>query len=152
MRRSTLLSGLIALALAACSDGTAPDIAHTTFASSLNVDLSSMTQTASGLYYKDLVTGTGGVVATGQQVAIHYVGNLPNGTQFDANTAPTAPFSFRLGTGQVIAGFDQGVAGMRVGGRRQLIIPPALGYGAQTVGSIPPNSILVFTVDVVSAQ
>ena len=152
MRPSFRFPGFVLLALAGCSDGTAPEIATTTFAPSLNIDLPSMTKTATGLYYKDLVTGQGPLVANGQQVGIHYVGNLPNGTQFDANNAPTAPFSFKLGTGQVIAGFDQGVAGMRVGGRRQMILPPNLGYGAQAVGSIPRNSILVFTVDVVSAQ
>lgn len=138
------------LALAGCVGPT--DIEDTTFAASLNIDLSTMTKTPTGLYYKDLVNGNGAVVVNGQTVAIHYVGNLPNGTQFDANNPPTMPFTFKLGAGEVIAGFDQGVAGMHVGGRRQMILPPTLGYGAQVAGSIPPNSILVFTVDVVSAQ
>ena len=150
MRHSFLIPGLVLLALAGCVDPT--DIEHTTFATSLNIDLSTMTQTPTGLYYKDLVVGNGALVVNGQTLAIHYVGNLPNGTQFDANNPPAMPFTFKLGAGEVIAGFDQGVAGMHVGGRRQMILPPNLGYGAQVVGSIPPNSILVFTVDVVSAQ
>ena len=152
MRQPLIALGLLACAAASCSTGTEPDIATTVFAPSLGVDLASMTRTSTGLYYKDLVVGNGPVVASGQQVAIHYVGNFPNGLQFDANGPAETPFSFRLGTGQVIAGFDQGVAGMRVTGRRQIIIPPALGYGSQATGSIPPNSILVFTIDVVSAQ
>jgi len=145
---------LIALALtgvlAGCEMATEPKISETTFAASLNVDLSTMTVTSTGLYYKDLIVGTGAATVSGQPVSIHYVGNLPGGLQFDANTAPATPFKFTLGVGQVIAGFDQGVTGMNVGGRRQVIIPASLAYGHQAVGNIPANSILVFTIDVVS--
>lgn len=148
--RKSLVRGLLVLALAGCVDPLT--IEETTFAPSLNINLSTMTKTPTGLYYKDLVVGNGALVANGQTLAIHYVGNLPDGTQFDANNPPTMPFTFKVGAGEVIAGFDQGVVGMRVSGRRQLILPPTLGYGAQVVGNIPPNSILVFTVDVVSAQ
>jgi peptidylprolyl isomerase len=152
MRYLTMLFGLATLGFAACGDATAPVIAETTFAPALGVDLATMTQTQTGLYYKDLLVGSGAVVASGQQVSVRYVGNLPNGTQFDANPAPQPLLVFRLGAGAVIAGFDQGVAGMRIGGRRQLIIPPALGYGNEASGPIPKNSILVFTVEVISAQ
>jgi FKBP-type peptidyl-prolyl cis-trans isomerase len=152
MRSATLCLTLGLLVVGGCNDGTAPSIAETTFASSLNVDLATMTQTPTGLYYKDLVVGSGALVSAGQQISIRYVGNLPNGTQFDANAAPQAPFTFRLGSGTVIAGFDQGVSGMRIGGRRQLIIPPSLGYGNERVGPIPANSILVFSIEVVGAQ
>lgn len=152
MRQTSLLLGLVTLAVASCGDGTGPDIAHTTFASALSVDLPTMTQTASGLYYKDLTVGNGALVATGQQVSIHYTGNLPSGTLFDANTAANVPLTFQLGAGQVIRGFDEGVGGMRVGGRRQVIIPPDLGYGSRAVSGIPANSILVFTIEVVGAQ
>ena len=143
-----------AVALSGCGDKLTglPDIATTTFAPALGVNLATMTLTSSGLYYKDLAVGAGLLLSAGQQVSIHYAGNLANGTQFDANGPAATPFKFTLGAGQVIQGFDQGVAGMHVGGKRQLVIPPGLGYGAQANGPIPANSILVFTIDVVSAQ
>jgi FKBP-type peptidyl-prolyl cis-trans isomerase len=107
----------------------------------------------SGLYVRDLTPGTGAAVAGGAQLAMHYTGWLADGTQFDSNQGSTAPFTFRYGSGQVIAGWDQGLDGMKVGGSRQLIIPPALGYGSRGAGgAIPPNAILVFNVTVVSAQ
>jgi FKBP-type peptidyl-prolyl cis-trans isomerase FkpA len=142
-------------ALLSCkSDGspTAPTIESTTFAPSLGVDLSASTKTSTGLYYRDLITGTGATAASGHSLSVHYTGWLANGTQFDTNVAPTTPFPLTLGIGQVIAGWDQGLVGMKVGGRRQLIIPPSLGYGSNPNGTIPANSILVFTVDLVSTQ
>ncbi len=150
VRRAAWLAPLALLV--ACSSATAPDITTTTFAASLGVDLAAMTRTNSGLYYRDVTVGTGALVAAGQQVAVHYIGNLPNGNTFDVNDINDTPFAFVLGAGQVIPGFDEGVAGMHVGGRRQIIIPPNLGYGSQAAQGIPGNSILVFTVDVVSAQ
>ena len=151
MRYSYLLLLLVSLVVPACKDDV-PEISSTTFAASLGVDLTTFTKTPSGLYYRDVTVGAGAVVANGQLVGIHYVGALPNGTQFDANVAPATPFSFRLGTRAVIKGFDEGVAGMLVGGRRVLLVPPSLGYGAEAVGSIPKNSILWFDVQVVSAS
>lgn len=154
------LALLSALTLAACSgsadrkpaDGVARDIASTSFAPSLGVQLDSMTATPRGAYTRDLVVGTGDPVGSGQQVAIHYQGSLANGQQFDANGPADAPFEFRLGAGEVVPGFEEGVTGMRVGGRRQVIIPPALGYGAAANGPIPANSILVFTIELVSVK
>ena len=131
---------------------TAGPIGSTTFAPALAVDLHAMTRTPSGLYLRDLAAGTGPAVQAGQLVEVHYAGSLPNGTQFDANGPADRPFAFHPGRGEVIRGWDEGVVGMRVGGRRQLVIPPALGYGAQGTGPIPPNAILVFTVEVVRAQ
>lgn len=93
------------------------------------------------LVVEDLVIGTGATAASGDTVTVTYVGTLTNGTQFDAGT-----FSFRLGANQVIAGFDQGITGMRVGGKRRLTIPPNLGYGSQANGPIPGNSTLKFDV------
>jgi len=151
MRPSCLLLALLTLAVPACKDDV-PDITTTTFAASLGVDLAAFTKTSSGLYYRDVTVGTGALVASGQLVAVHYTGALPNGTQFDANVAPATPFSFRLGTGAVIQGFDEGVSGMHVGGRRILLIPPSLGYGSKAVGSIPKNSILWFDIQVASAS
>ncbi len=151
--RATLLAALL---VTACSSEDAsvtgsPVIEKATFAASLNVDLATSSKLPSGMYIKDITIGTGAPVAAGQTLSMRYTGWLPNGTQFDA-TGNGAPFQFRLGAGQVIAGWDQGVAGMKVGGKRQLIITPALGYGSANVGPIPANSILVFTVEVVAAQ
>jgi FKBP-type peptidyl-prolyl cis-trans isomerase FkpA len=94
---------------------------------------------------EDVVIGTGATAVSGDTVTVTYVGTFTNGTQFDAGT-----FSFRLGANQVIAGFDQGVVGMRVGGRRRLTIPPSLGYGSQANGSIPANSTLKFDITLVA--
>ena len=99
---------------------------------------------------EDLVVGTGATAAVGDTVTVNYVGTLTNGTKFDSSYDRGQTFSFRVGTGQVIAGWDQGVPGMKVGGKRRLTIPPSLGYGSQARGSIPANSTLLFDVDLVS--
>lgn len=154
MRRMflALLCALSLLASACDSSPTEPDIESTRFAAALGVDLSLMTKTASGLYYRDLAVGTGALVQPGQTVAVYYRGWFSNGTLFDQRVAGQAPFSFTLGAGQVISGWDEGVQGMHVGGRRQLVVPPKLGYGPVQYGPIPGNSILVFEVSVVSAS
>lgn len=104
------------------------------------------------LVVKDLKTGTGAAAKSGDKVSVQYIGVLyDNGTKFDASYDRGQPFSFTLGGGQVIQGWDQGVAGMKVGGRRELIIPPGLAYGAQgQPPTIPPNATLVFVIDLVS--
>jgi peptidylprolyl isomerase len=145
------------LTLTACGPeapiNNSPDsIATATFADSLDLDLAGSTRNEAGLYWRDLVVGEGDTVKSGQVVEVSYDGRLPDGSQFDA-TKPGDPFSFRAGVGQVIAGWDQGVVGMRVGGKRQLIIPATLGYGASGAGGvIPPNAVLVFTVEVHAAR
>lgn len=106
------------------------------------------TTTASGLQYWDIVVGTGATAAPGNTVKVHYSGFLTNGTKFDSSRDRGEPFSFPLGAGQVIKGWDEGVAGMKVGGQRQLRIPPQLGYGAAGAGGvIPPNATLIFDVE-----
>ena len=100
----------------------------------------------SNLVAVDLIVGSGAAVATGDTVTVHYVGTLTNGTKFDSSYDRGQPFSFRVGAGQVIAGWDQGLVGMRVGGKRKLVIGSALAYQNQRTGSIPPNSTLVFDV------
>lgn len=104
------------------------------------------------LVVKDLKTGTGAEAKSGDQVSVQYIGVLyDNGSKFDSSYDHGQPFSFKLGGGQVIPGWDQGVAGMKVGGRRELIIPPDLAYGAQgQPPTIPPNATLVFVIDLVS--
>jgi FKBP-type peptidyl-prolyl cis-trans isomerase len=102
------------------------------------------------LTMQEVTVGTGAEAKAGDTVTVNYIGQLPDGTVFDAS-ANHGPFSFTLGAGQVIPGWDQGVAGMKVGGTRILVIPPALAYGSQAVGNvIPANATLVFQVELVS--
>src|SRR5262245_9244361 len=109
--------------------------------------------TPSGLKYVDLKPGEGDEAKSGQIVEVHYTGWLTNGTKFDSSLDRRQPFAFRLGAGQVIKGWDQGVAGMKVGGKRKLTIPPGLAYGSQAVGGvIPPNSTLVFEVELLGVK
>lgn len=127
-------------------------IDQTPFSPTLNVDLAASTKTASGLYYRDVVVGTGQEVVAGTRVGVLYAGALPTGEPFDQRVQGEEPFSFTVGAGQVVAGWEEGVVGMRVGGKRQLIVPYTLGYGTNGRGPIPPFATMVFTVDVVSAQ
>jgi FKBP-type peptidyl-prolyl cis-trans isomerase len=100
----------------------------------------------------DEVVGTGAEAVTGKNVTVNYIGTLTNGTKFDSSFDRNQPFSFQLGGGQVIKGWDQGVVGMKVGGKRKLVIPPSLGYGNQANSSIPANSTLIFEITLVSVQ
>lgn len=109
--------------------------------------------TPSGLKYVELKEGTGATPQPGQTVEVHYVGTLENGTQFDSSRDRGQPFSFKIGVGQVIKGWDEGLSTMKVGGRRQLIIPPELGYGARGAGGvIPPNATLLFDVELLGVK
>lgn len=114
-------------------------------------------RTKSGLAYKDVVVGKGKIAKVGDMVLVDYTGWLDEGTKkgkkFDSSHDRSQPFSFALGTGKVIKGWDEGVAGMKVGGKRILYIPPALGYGARGSGaSIPPNADLMFEVDLLEVK
>jgi len=164
MRLTRLLAPVVALALsgalAACgtSDPVSPPalndtgvVETTTFAPGFGIDLSATgwTHTANGLYYRTVIAAGAGAdtVAAGDQVTVNYAVYLVNGLQIDGGT-----FSFIPGHNDVIPGVDQGVTGMQVGERRLLLIPASLGYGAAGQGSVPPNSTLVFLVEVVAAN
>jgi FKBP-type peptidyl-prolyl cis-trans isomerase len=151
--RRLAAAALAIAALAACRDVTVPleDPAATSYAPSLNVNLSApgVVRTASGLYYQDVAVGSGEVADSGKTIRVYYAGWLTNGRQFDGNRDDARPRDFVLGVGALIRGWDEGLRGMRVGGRRRLIVPPALGYGARTSGQIPAGSVLVFEIDLI---
>jgi len=134
--------------LTAEREAPAPAPIATVYAPELNVDLERMEETDTGLYYEVLSLGSGDLVEPGDTAVVHYTGWLPDGTKFDSSRDRGEPFSFPVGGGQVIAGWDQGVSGMAVGETRKLVIPPHLGYGAAGAGGvIPPNATLVFDIE-----
>jgi FKBP-type peptidyl-prolyl cis-trans isomerase FkpA len=153
-----LFAALATLGLAACS-ASEVDQSHlpperrveTRYAAGLRVDLSSMEARPSGLYVQDLVVGEGMRADSGDIAKVYYAGWLPSGMEFDARREG-APLEVALGYGRVIAGWDQGVVGMRAGGRRRLVVPPALAYGTEGRGRIPRNSTLVFEVELVEVE
>jgi len=108
-------------------------------------------KTPSGLTIEDLIVGTGDTAASGQRVSVHYTGWTTDGKKFDSSKDRGQPFMFSLGEGEVIRGWDEGVAGMKVGGKRKLTIPPELGYGSRGAGRvIPPNATLLFEVELLA--
>ncbi len=111
-------------------------------------------QMENGLKIQDLKVGTGSEAKAGDTISVNYVGSLENGTVFDASANHGGPATFQIGVGQLIKGWDIGIPGMKIGGKRKLTVPPSLGYGSQNVGNglIPPNSTLIFEVELVAVQ
>ena len=120
------------------------------FAAALEVDLPASKRVAKGLYARDVAVGDGRVAGRGDELTVRYAGWLPDGRAFTTPSEP--PAAFKLGAGTVIAGWERGLSGMRVGGRRQLVIAPELGYGRKQSGPIPPNSVLVFDIELISVR
>jgi FKBP-type peptidyl-prolyl cis-trans isomerase FkpA len=164
--RSVLPVFLAGLVIVACGDAAPEDAATdgtpdpaltssevtTTYAPVLGVDLSRMTRHESGLYTEDLELGAGDQANSGDSIVVHYTGWLPDGFRFDSSVGAD-PYTLAIGTGEVIRGWDEGIPGMRVGGKRRLVIPPALAYGAGGVGDvIPPGATLVFDVELVEIR
>jgi FKBP-type peptidyl-prolyl cis-trans isomerase len=149
MRRFSVLSFLTLLA--AC--GSRGDAGSSGFSAELGVDTTKMTKAPSGLWYSDVAAGQGTVAEPGRTVHVHYTGWLPDGKKFDSSRDRNEPFAFTLGAGQVITGWDEGVKGMKVGGRRKLVLPPQLAYGeAGAPPDIPPGATLVFDVEVLDVK
>lgn len=151
------LAASIALLFAAgCQDLTVGDPgapsnpATETYAASLGVNIAAMTRRSNDLYIQDITVGTGPEATTGRILRVTYSGYLVNGTRFDSNVGTGSTFAVRLGDGRVIDGWELGLTGMRVGGKRKLVIGSALGYGPGGSGSIPGNATLVFDVELVS--
>ena len=149
------LSIFLALTLFAChkpsnEKGKAMEDTHTeTFQKSI---VDQEITTASGLKYIDEMIGTGSVPKAGDKVKVHYTGTLEDGTKFDSSRDRNKPFEFTLGVGQVIKGWDEGLFTMKPGGKRKLIIPSELGYGSRSAGNIPPNSTLIFAVELIEVM
>ena len=120
------------------------------FAPSLEVDLAASKRVTNGLHYCDIIVGTGAWAHRGNEVTVRYVGALADGRAF--TSLNESPVKFTLGAGEVIQGWERGITGMRAGGRRQIVVAPSLGYGNKQTGPIPPNSVLVFDIEVISVR
>lgn len=152
-RLAVALGLLVLVASVACgsTEPTATPIEQTTFADSLKINLAQYTRLSSGMYLRDSVAGTGATLASGKKVTVRYTGFFPGGKVFDSKLSPES-ITFQLGAGAVIAGWDEGIPGMKVGGKRMLIIPPELGYGATGRGPVPPYAVMLFLVEAVGVQ
>ena len=147
---SVAVIGLIVGAVMVLSGGAAGP--NNSAANSPSPTVAASTAPAGKLESTDEVVGTGDEAVAGKTVSVNYLGTLTDGTKFDSSYDRNQPFEFRLGAGEVIKGWDEGVAGMKVGGKRKLVIPPDLGYGAQANGKIPANSTLVFEVELLAVK
>lgn len=137
---------------AAANPAATSPVAPTVAAQGQNGTTQGAVTTQTGLQYIDEVVGTGAQPQKGQTVVVNYTGYLDDGTVFDSSVQRNQPYSFVLGTGAVIAGWDEGIASMKAGGKRKLIIPPSLAYGSQGQGAIPPNARLTFEVELLEVK
>lgn len=162
--RSFLVLALLALALAGCQK-TQSDATSATPTAGAPTGMSGAATTTppsaattkevtmpTGLKYEDVVVGTGAEAQKGKRVSVHYTGRLQDGTKFDSSLDRGEPYTFVLGSGSVIQGWDEGLVGMKVGGKRKLTIPPSMGYGPSGMGPIPPNATLLFDCELMDVQ
>lgn len=150
--KTQILSLIAALTLIACTSSESPTARPAISEPASPVSTAPRT-TASGLIIETQATGNGPIAKSGDKVSVHYTGWLTNGTKFDSSRDRNEPFNFRLGAGQVIPGWDEGVAGMQPGGKRRLTVPAHLAYGARGAGGvIPPNAVLIFDVELLAIQ
>ena len=141
LRRTCGVASALTLAIAACGGSPlGPDPTDAEFDASLGIDLAAMTETASGLFVLDVVVGTGAIAAAGDTATVAYEVWLADATPIDSGPG----FKFLVGGGAVIAGFDEGVTGMRVGGERTIVIPASLGYGSDGYSTVPGDAVLVY--------
>ena len=149
---STMTVGLLFLAIGCGDDDPAgpKDPTELDFAAELGVDLNQMTKTSSGLYWQDLVVGDGEEAQASSTVTVHYTGWLHSGAKFDSSHDRGQPSTFSLDN--LIAGWKEGIPGMKVGGTRKLVVPPSLGYGSNGQGSIPGNATLVFDIELLGVS
>jgi FKBP-type peptidyl-prolyl cis-trans isomerase FkpA len=157
MKRAMMALGAVMLAAAVACDtgadeGPAEEQVAREYAPELNVDLDRMERADGGLYYEDVVEGTGEEAESGRTVVVHYTGWLPDGTQFDSSRDRAQPFETMIGMGHVIRGWDEGIPGMREGGQRRLVIPYGMAYGPAGRGAIPPEATLVFDVELLEVR
>ncbi len=147
-----LIIGIILLGIASFFIFRAPDAMQPAKQVESTKNTTMNSNDVKGLKIEDIKVGTGKEVKSGDTVVIHYVGTLTDGTKFDSSYDRGKPFETQIGTGQVIKGWDLGVVGMKVGGKRKLTIPPELAYGDQAVGPIPANSTLIFEVELIDVK
>jgi FKBP-type peptidyl-prolyl cis-trans isomerase len=160
MKRFRLLAlALMSLGFTACLESTVPDyntVENTTFDSSLGIDLADFNSTDAGVYFKDITVGTGTPITAGVESYMYYHAYFADGSEFESLQPPDDPAPIRPGAGRLVPGFEIGLQGMKVGGERQILVPPALAYGLgdYRIGDvlIPGNSVLVFTVELVNAD
>ena len=150
-RPASLAALALLLLTAACGDGSTGDPATTPFAPELGVDLAAMQRRESGLYVQELKVGEGVEAGVASMPSVRYTGWFADGRLLDSNVGG-APLEFQLGLRQVIQGWEQGLLGMRVGGKRRLVIPSALGYGDEGRGPVPGKAVLVFDVELLSLR
>ena len=152
MPRSPLLGAILLLAACREADVVAPpqDPQQVNYAPELQVDLSKMIRTESGLYYADIRVGDGELAERGDTVRLLYAGYLPNGTLLEARLTPTEAAAVVLGAESIIDGWNEGIPGMRAGGVRKLVVPPELGFGKLGKRPVPPNAVLVFDLEILA--
>lgn len=155
MKTFLMIAVAMTMAMSACtkkSEEPTSTSTQTTEATGTQTSQTAPTTTENKVEIEDVVVGKGAEATNGKSVTVHYTGTLKDGTKFDSSVDRKEPFTFTLGAGQVIKGWEQGIQGMKVGGKRKLTIPPELAYGANAVGAIPANSTLIFDVELLEVK